>query len=246
MIADIFKQNSKELSIVLPAYKERENLAIFIPEIEKAFNGYSFEIIIIDDNSQDGTKELIESLNGKFGNIKLISRPRLMGIGSALRDGYNMSQGEFILSSDADLSFVVEDMKRLFETIKGGYDIVLGYKIEYKPLKQEDKPLWVRVSYIISQVGNWTIKNFSGMKNIHNFNTNFRILRRSKWLEIKTVEDRHFFLFETIFRILKKGAKITEIPVVFYNRRFGDSKMNFLKEAPKYFLKLTRYVFFDK
>src|SRR3989344_5122155 len=144
---------TRELSIVLPAYKEAKNLAILIPEIEKAFNGCSFEIIVVDDNSQDGTKELLDSLNKKFGNIKLILRPGLMGIGSALRDGYNRSQGEFILSSDADLSFVVEDMARLFETIKEGYDIVLGYKIEYKPLKQEYKPSWVRVSYLISRVG---------------------------------------------------------------------------------------------
>ena len=235
---------TRELSIILPAYKEAKNLAILIPEIEKAFNGCSFEIIVVDDNSQDGTKELLDSLNKKFGNIKLILRPGLMGIGSALRDGYNRSQGEFILSSDADLSFVVEDMARLFETIKEGYDIVLGYKIEYKPLKQEYKPSWVRVSYLISRVGNWTIKNLSGMRNIHNFNTNFRILRRSKWLEIKTVEDGHFFLFETIFRILKKGAKLTEIPVIFYDRKFGDSKMNFFTEAPKYFFKLIRYIFF--
>ena len=235
---------TRELSIILPAYKEAKNLAILIPEIEKAFNGCSFEIIVVDDNSQDGTKELLDSLNKKFGNIKLILRPGLMGIGSALRDGYNRSQGEFILSSDADLSFVVEDMARLFETIKEGYDIVLGYKIEYKPLKQEYKPSWVRVSYLISRVGNWTIKNLSGMRNIHNFNTNFRILRRSKWLEIKTVEDGHFFLFETIFRILKKRAKLAQIPVMFYNRKFGDSKMNFFTEAPKYFFKLIRYIFF--
>jgi len=235
-----------ELSVVLPAYKERENLAIFIPEIEKAFSGYSFEIIVVDDNSQDGTKELLDSLNKKFNNIKLISRPGLMGIGSALRDGYNRSQGEFILSSDADLSFDVEDMRRLFKTIKEGYDIVLGYKVEYRPIKQEYKSFWVRASYLISRVGNWTVKNFSGMRNIHNFNTNFRILRRSKWLEIKTVEDGHFFLFETIFRFLRKGAKFAEIPVMFYDRKFGDSKMNFLTEAPKYFLKLIWYTLFNK
>lgn len=237
---------SLELSIVLPSYKERENLSVLIPEIEKGFNGHSFEIIVVDDNSQDGTKELINSFNSEFKNIKLIMRPNLMGIGSALRDGYNAAQGEYVLSSDADLSFGVKDMKQLFETIKNGYDIVLGYKVEYKPLRQEYKPLLVRISYLISRVGNWTIKNLSGMRNIHNFNTNFRILRRSKWLEIKTVEDGHFFLFETIFRILKKGAKLAEIPVIFYDRKFGDSKMNFLTEAPKYFFKLIRYIFFDK
>ncbi len=231
---------------MLPAYNERENLAVFIPEIEKGFSGYSFEIIIIDDNSQDGTKELVNSFNTEFKNIKIITRPKLTGIGSAIRDGYNAASGEYILSSDADLSFKFEDMKRLLDKIKEGYDVVLGYKVKYKPLKQERKPLWVRISYLISRFGNWTIKNLSGMRNIHNFNTNFRILRRSKWFEIKTIESGHFFLFETIFRILKKGAKIAEIPVMFYDRKFGDSKMNFLTEAPKYLFKLICYVFSDK
>ncbi len=242
----MISEQNQGISIVLPTYNEAKNLEILIPEIEEEFGKSLLEIIVIDDNSQDGTKELLDSLNKKFGNIKLISRPGLMGIGSALRDGYNSSRGKFILSSDADLSFVVEDMRRLFETIKEGYDIVLGYKVKYKPLKQEYKPLWVRVSYLISQVGNLTVKNVSSMKNIRNFNTNFRSLRRSKWLEIKTVEDGHFFLFETIFRILKKGAKLAEIPVIFYDRKFGDSKMNFLTEASKYLFKLIRYTFFDK
>lgn len=237
---------SLDLSIVLPTYKERENLAIFIPDIEKGFSGHFFEIIVVDDNSEDGTTELISDLNNKFGNIKIIVRSGLLGIGSALRDGYNNSQGEFILSSDADLSFKFEDMKRLFDKIREGYDIVLGYKVKYKPLKQEQKPLLMRVSYLISRVGNWTIKNLSGMRNIHNFNTNFRILRRSKWLEIKTVEDGHFFLFETIFLFLKKRAKLAEMPVIFYDRKFGDSKMNFLTTAPKYFFKLIRYIYFNK
>ncbi len=235
-----------ELSIVLPVYKERENLVILIPEIEKGFSGYSFEIIIVDDNSQDGTEELIHSFNAEFKNIKLVVRPKLLGIGSAIRDGYNVARGEYILSSDADLSFRVEDMICLFETIKENYDIVLGYKIKYKPLNQGHKSFWLEVSYLISRFGNWTIKNLSGMKNIHNFNTNFRILRRSKWLEIKTVEDGHFFLFETIFRMLKKEAKLTEIPVLFYDRKFGDSKMHFIIEAPKYLFKLIRYAFCDK
>lgn len=237
---------SLELSIVLPSYKERENLSVLIPEIEKGFNGHSFEIIVVDDNSQDGTAELIANLNKESGNIKIIVRSGLLGIGSALRDGYNSSQGEFILSSDADLSFKFEDMKRLLDKIKEGYDIVLGYKIKYKPLRQERKSFWLEISYLISQVGNWTIKNFTGMENIHNFNTNFRIMRRSKWLEIKTVENGHFFLFETIFRILKKEAKLAEIPVIFYDRKFGDSKMNFLTAAPKYFFKLIHYIFIGK
>ncbi|MCX6813612.1 MAG: glycosyltransferase, partial [Candidatus Azambacteria bacterium] len=117
-----------KLSIILPTYNEAENLKILIPQIEGEFKDGSLEIIVVDDNSPDGTKELLETLNNNFKNIKLISRPKLMGIGSAIRDGYNLAQGEYILSSDADLSFKVDDMRRLYEKLNEGYDLVLAYR----------------------------------------------------------------------------------------------------------------------
>ena len=240
-----------ELSIILPTYQEKNNLAIFIPQIEKGFYGTSFEIIVVDDNSKDGTCELIEHFNQEFGNIRIIERGGLMGIGSALRDGYNAARGEFILSSDADLSFVVDDMTALYHKATEGHDIVLGYKVGYKPLdyiKVEKKPLLVRIKHNISQkiskVGNWFVRYASGIGQLHDFNTNFRILRRVAWLQLKTVEDKNFFLFETILRARHFGFSITEIPVTFYDRKFGESKLNFLTEAPRYLTKLIRYTFF--
>src|SRR3989344_5133425 len=97
--------NIPELSIVLPTYKEKKNLAIFVPQIEAEFKGILFEIIVVDDNSEDGTRELVHALNEQYTNVILVERPGLLGIGSALRDGYNTARGEYILSSDADLSF---------------------------------------------------------------------------------------------------------------------------------------------
>src|SRR3989344_7792729 len=94
-----------ELSVVLPTYNEAKNLETLIPLVEEIFKDLRVEIIVVDDNSKDGTKEFLELLNEKFGNVKLISRTKLLGIGSAIRDGYNAAKGEYILSSDADLSF---------------------------------------------------------------------------------------------------------------------------------------------
>ncbi len=242
-------ENAIDLSIVLPTYKEKENLSILIPQIEEGFRGISFEIIIVDDSSKDGTRELVEDLNKHYGNIKLIERSGLLGIGSALRVGYNATRGIFILSSDADLSFSVSDMQSLHKKIQEGYDIVLGYKVEYDPEGQKEKKqksFSIALKNFLSELGNWLIRLLSGMGKIRNFNTNFRIIRNSTWKSIKTNEDRNFFLFETIIKAQKTGAKITEIPVTFYNRKFGQSKLNFFKEAPKYFSKLVLYTFFKK
>lgn len=233
------KKEKLDLSIILPVYKERQNLEILIPEIEEKFKDCLLEIIIIDDDSRDGTEELLLEFNKHYRNINLIKRPALMGIGSALREGYNDAKGEFILSSDADLSFTVFDMARLYKKIKEGYDFVLGYR-HGKQAYYENKTPLVKIKYFISKGGNWIVKNLSGI-NIKDFSANFRIIRQNKWRELKTVENTNTILFEMVLKAAKKKFKLAEIPVSFYERKFGKSKLNLWKEAPKFLLKFIRY-----
>lgn len=240
---NIENRDSLKLSIVLPAYNEMKNLEIFIPQIEKAFKELLLEIIVVDDNSQDGTKELLRSLNGRFKNINLISRPKLMGIGSAIRDGYNAARGEYILSSDADLSFTIEDMKRLYFKITEGYDLVTGCRHGGKG-GYEKKSLFVKIKYVFSWFGNFVVRKISGL-GINDVSANFRIIRRDSWYKLKTVENTNSLLFEMIVKAKRNGLKITEIPVTFYQRKFGKSKLNMWKEAPKFLIKFIKYTFFD-
>lgn len=226
------------LSVALPAYQERDNLAILIPEIENIFAEVPFEIIVIDDNSQDGTIELLADLQKKFGNIQVLERPALLGIGSALREGYALARGEFILSSDADLSFRGADMSAIYKKIQTGYDMVLGYKISPPQSSTNNRDR-------LSHLGNLVVRLASGIK-LKNFNTNFRIFKKSLWQKIETKEDRNFFLFETILRAHRVKASFAEIPVTFYAREFGRSKINFFKEAPAYLYKLFYYTLMIK
>lgn len=238
-------EKKPELSIVLPTYKERENLAVLIPQIEAEFPDVSIEIVVVDDNSQDGAGELLREMNRTYQNIVFLERPGLLGIGSALRDGYNAARGEYILSSDADLSFAPQDMRRLFEKIRDGFDLVLGYRITHMPAEGGGAKSfigWLEMT-TISPMSNFIIRVISGV-GLKNYNTNFRIIRSSTWRSFRTSEDRQFFLFETIFRAKQEGAKMTEIPVTFCPRQFGKSKVSFFKQAPGYFLKLIRYKFF--
>ncbi|MHB1086407.1 MAG: glycosyltransferase [Minisyncoccota bacterium] len=234
-----------KLSIVLPAYKERDNLEVLIPQIEDVFRDVSIEVVIVDDNSGDGTKELAQALQATYGNVVLLERPGLLGIGSALRDGYNKARGEYILSSDADLSFRAEDMRSLFETIQKEWDLALGYKVyvSEEVLRQTFRE-WCK-TYVFSQISNGIIGVLAGV-GLKNYNTNFRAIRASFWKKLRTVEDRHFFLLEMILRAKRRGARITEIPVSFHVRRFGESKVSFFRQAPKYFLKLLWYTFFER
>ncbi len=239
------KDHTPELSIVLPAYKEKENLAILVPQIEEEFQDTSLEVIVVDDHSNDGTRELLHELRARYGNVFLIERAGLLGIGSALREGYNKARGEYILSSDSDLSFSPRDMRRLYEKVRTGYDMVLGHYTEYKPIEGGEKRSGGHLTVFISRVSNLIIRTLSGIT-LRNYNTDFRIIRASLWKRIRTAENRQFFLFETIFRAKQKGAKIEEIPVTFHARKFGESKLNFFRQAVPYFIKLVRYTVFER
>lgn len=237
-----------ELTVVLPAYKEKENLAIFIPEIEEEFKKIAFEIVVVDDNSKDGTSELIKALQENYNNIVFIERAGLLGLGGALREGYNKARGKYILSSDSDLSFNTKDMKALYEKINTGFDLVLGFYTSYKPsedMAKNESKMGAYSTVIISKLSNFIIRTLSGIR-LRNYNTNFRIIRNSIWKSFVTVEDRQFFLFETIIKAKQKGAKISEMHVTFSSRKFGESKLNFSSQAPKYLIKLIRYSFFNK
>lgn len=243
------ENNSPALSIILPAYKEKENLAVLIPQIEIEFSEIPHEVIVVDDHSEDGTRELISELQKTFPHVSLLERPGLLGIGSALRDGYNRAQGEYILSSDADLSFSPSDMHALFNEIQTGKDLVLGYKISKDASEGTARAFttlhgWIE-NHVVSPFSNWLIGLLSGV-GLKNYNTNFRIIRASLWKRLRTVEDRHFFLFEMIVRAKQSGARIGEIPVTFSPRQFGESKVNFFRQAPAYFRKLVQIVFFDR
>lgn len=243
------EQRSLDLSIILPAYKEKENLALLIPSIEEEFKDTTHEIIIVDDHSVDGTRELLEDFQKKYGNIILIERAGLMGIGSALRDGYNRAQGSCILSSDADCSFSTSDMRKIYETYTAKQaDIVLGYRVDAitETSKAHAASLkgWCE-NHIISPLSNTVIGIISGI-GLQNYNTNFRAIRASFWKKIHTKEDRQFFLFEVIFQAIRAGAKIHEIPVTFSPRHAGESKVSFFKQAPKYLFMLIRMAYFDR
>ncbi|MFA6365228.1 MAG: glycosyltransferase [Candidatus Paceibacterota bacterium] len=231
-----------ELSVIIPAYKEMENLAILIPEIEEKFKDVTTEIIVVDDNSQDGTEKLIEELNKKFQNVRIITRPALNGVGSALRDGYNAALGTYILSADADLCLPVKDMVRLYQKIKEGFDMAIGYRYGSHGY-YEKKSLVIRMKYLISRPGSILLKLITGI-HLKDFSNNSRIMRRDKWLTLKTYENGNAFLFEIILKAARKGLTIAEIPISCYERKIGKSKLNLWKEAPKSLYKLFKYALF--
>lgn len=117
------------LSLVIPTYNEKENISFLIEKIQKEFktNKIKGEIIIVDDNSPDGTGALLEKLKKKQKNLKVIHRQGKLGLSSAVLEGWKIAEGEILGVMDADLSHPPEKIKELFfEIEKNNFDFVIG------------------------------------------------------------------------------------------------------------------------
>lgn len=227
------------LSLVLPTYNERDNIEVFIPHLAASFYDVPHEILVIDDNSPDGTGEAVRKLSTQFPQVKLFTRWKKEGIGAALRYGYDYARGDIIISSDTDCSFDGTDIRKLYDGIINGFDMVIGSRHSDQSIYEA--PSWkIHAKYMASHWGNTLLRLMFGIP-IHDFSVNCRAIRRETWQALATTEHSNFFLFEMILRAKACGARIGEVPITFKDRRFGISKINHVIEIPKAFYKMILF-----
>jgi dolichol-phosphate mannosyltransferase len=228
------------LSLVIPTYNERENIRELIPAIAQTFADIEYEILVVDDNSPDGTGDEVLALSKTYPRLYLIAKAKREGIGAAIRLGYNQAKNDVILSTDSDLSFSVNDMRRLYEKINEGYDLVTGCR-HMAGGEYELTNFRVRIKGLFSLYGNKVVQALTRL-NMKDFSANFRAIRRDTWLRIETSEKTNALLLEMILKCAYGGAKVKEIPVSFKDRKYGESKLNLWIEAPKFLIKLIKYI----
>lgn len=229
-----------ELSIILPTYNERENIKVFLPELERTFAGVRHEIIVVDDSSPDGTAEEVQRLQQTFGIMRLLIRPGKFGVGSALRCGYDQARGEVILSSDTDLAFDPKDLLRLYQKIREGCDLAVGSRHSYAA-RRDIPTLGGKMRYLVSRLGNRFLRLVFRIP-LDDFSMNCRAIRRDLWRRLNTRAANNFFFYEMIFLARARGAKIAGVPVVFTDRRLGQSKINLAVEIPRVMWQLVRFL----
>ncbi len=233
--------NGNMISVVLPTYNERENIVNLITHIESVLKrkGLKAEIVVVDDNSPDGTARIVRKLNKKYRNIRVFVRPKKLGIGSAHLFGYQKAKGYIVIAMDTDLSHDPEQIVNMIEKINEGYDIVAGSR-HMKGSYYERKTPETRRKYIASKYGNMLTAFISGVP-IHDFTNGFRAIRKDVVKNVKTESTGNSFLMEFIVKAQNKGYRVTEIPVTFKDRKFGQSKLQLEKESLKYILDLLKY-----
>lgn len=212
------------ISIVIPTYNESKNLPLLIRRIDESLK--KPWIIIVDDNSPDGTGNLAEALALKRGNMMVIHRKAKLGLGSAYREGFKFAlnlRSSIIFTMDADLSHDPHYLPQFLEEMKKGWDVVIGSR-------------WVRggstygLSFkrkIVSLLANLIIK-FSLRLKSRDCTSGFRAYRFKALRELLGFNFKakgYFFQVEILYFAKKRNLKIGESPIVFYPRRKGKSKL---------------------
>lgn len=216
-----------KLSVIVPTYNEAENLKVLIPELVEKLK--PFEIIVVDDNSPDDTVQVMTDLTADYPQAKLLVRRDERGIGSAIAKGYDEAAGDVLLSIDADLSMKIEDTAILLNKLEEGCDVVVGSR--YIPGGQNRKEAFL--PRMASVIGNIVFDKVFKLP-VHDVSMNFRVLKKSVWNQIKTVEQDNVMLLEMLVNAHRKGFKVTEIPTIFGDRIMGESKTNIRKLIPRY------------
>ncbi|MCK4919016.1 MAG: glycosyltransferase family 2 protein [Candidatus Pacebacteria bacterium] len=205
--------NTKEISIIIPAYNEAENLPFLCDEIEDVLKNITenYEIIIINDGSTDKTKEVIENLNKEKDNILRINFRTNLGKASALNAGFKKAGGKIIFTMDADLQDDPKEIPNFIEKINEGFDLVSGWK-------QNRKDSFIKNTS--SKFFNSVTSLFSKIK-LHDFNCGFKAYKSEVAKSLDLYGQMHRYI---PVMAGNEGYKITEIPVHHRKRKFGKSK----------------------
>jgi glycosyltransferase involved in cell wall biosynthesis len=207
------------LSIILPVKNEEDNIELQYENIIQNVNPLklNYEIIFVDDGSNDSSPEIIKGIAKNDRKVKLVQFRKNFGQTAAMAAGIDVSKGEIIVFMDSDLQNDAQDIGNLISKIEEGYDVVSGWRKERK-----DK-LFSRK--IPSKIANLLISRISGVK-LHDLGCSLKAYRGDVLRQVKLYGEMHRFI--PIYASWV-GARITEIPVIHHPRRFGTSKYGIIR-----------------
>lgn len=212
----------ERVTVALPTYNELLNLPLIVPEIL----AHGYRLLIIDDNSPDGTGRLADSLAADLPSISVIHRPAKHGLGPAYAAGFDraLAQGaEVVIEMDADFSHDPADLPRLVAAIEDGAHLAIGSR--YVP--GGATPEWPWLRRVISRAGNLYARMMLGIP-VRDATAGFRAFTADA-LKIlpygKAEASGYGFQVEMAWRAHQAGLKIVEVPITFRDRTRGTSKM---------------------
>lgn len=212
--------------VIIPTYNERENIENIIRKVFSLDGGY--DILIIDDGSPDGTAAIVKRLQQEFPErLHMIERPGKLGLGTAYITGFKWSidKGyDYTFEMDADFSHNPEDLPRLYQACKDGADLAIGSRY----CDGISVINWPIGRIIMSYYASVYVRTILGMK-VYDCTAGFKCYSNKvlRAIDLDKVEMKGYgFQIEMKYTTYKLGFKITEVPIIFVNRKAGTSKMS--------------------
>lgn len=208
--------------VVIPTYNEIDNIEDFVNQIIKI----NVDILIVDDNSPDGTGELVQKLSENLSQVNLLKRSGKLGLGSAYRDGFKwgLNKGyKYLIEMDADFSHSFSDLNNILQN-SNNFDVVIGSR--YIPGGGSNG--WDFKRKLLSSYANKLSKVLLRSK-INDMTSGFRSYSSEALNEINyfsTKSDGYSFQIEMTIRSIEKKLSIKEVPIIFTERSLGNSKMS--------------------
>jgi dolichol-phosphate mannosyltransferase len=210
-------------TICLPTYNERENLEKMV----RALGRYDVRVLVVDDNSPDGTGEIADRLAQELDHVSVLHRKRKEGLGPAYLAGFRraLADGaELILEMDCDFSHDPADVPRLIDACVSGADLALGSR--YVPGGGTEN--WGLLRRIVSWGGSFYARVLLGVR-IRDLTGGFKCFKREvlETIDLDAIHSKGYaFQIETTYRVLRRGFRVVEVPIRFVDRTEGTSKMS--------------------
>ncbi len=230
------------LSIVIPAYNEALRIGKTLDRIcdYLADRGYSHEIIVVNDGSNDDTAKVVKKAAENHPAIVLLQNGMNKGKGYSVKQGVLSSKGRYILMSDADLSTPIEEIGQLFKELEGGYDIAIGSRSVSGSmiLKRQS---WFR--QLMGKTFNMLVQAFA-VRGIRDTQCGFKLFKgdAARMVFARQRIERFAFDVEALYLAKKMGLRIREVPVVWVNS--PDSKVSIFTDSLQMFRDLLKIRFY--
>ena len=219
-----------KLSVIIPVYNEQSTISKIIKKI-RLLKNINIELIVIDDCSNDNTREILKSksLNSLIDKIIYLSQNK--GKGYACRKGIENSSGELIIIQDADLEYDPFNYHKLIKPFKNkNVQVVYGSRVIPGGKREIPKSFIFKLTYLANYLLT-ALSNFLNKQNLTDAHTCYKIFNSKLLKSIKLQEDRFCFCPEITAKISKKKIKIIEVPIDYYARTYKEGKKISFKDA---------------
>jgi dolichol-phosphate mannosyltransferase len=211
--------------IVTPTYNEKDNLPVFVQAVRTAIP--EADLLVVDDNSPDGTGDLADGLAAKDGHVRVLHRPGKLGLGTAYVQAFTRGLAEGydrFFEMDADLSHDVRYLPDFVRALDDGYDLVIGSR----NIPGGNVEGWGLGRHFISKGGSLYSRTILGLP-IRDLTSGYRAFTRRalQAIDLEQVHSNGYsFQIEMAYRVVRRSMRVKEVPIVFVDRTAGRSKMS--------------------